>query len=91
MIPEDWEDFHFYAQVSDTGGGAYFYYNSIDYNEYLYILDIPKLYKLDEKKFKELKEVYSLCQKKFGMFLKKIIKNLGIHYDCVLLGVKIYG
>ncbi|EUJ32211.1 antitoxin YezG family protein [Listeria cornellensis] len=55
MIPEEWENFHFYAQVSDTGGGTYFYYKSNEYNEYVYSLDIPKLYKLDEKKFKELK------------------------------------
>ncbi|MBC2035445.1 antitoxin YezG family protein [Listeria booriae] len=55
MIPEEWEDFHFYAQVSDTGGGTYFYYKSTGYNEYVYSLDIPELYKLDEKKFKALK------------------------------------
>lgn len=28
MIPEQWEKFWFYAQVSETGGGTYFYYNT---------------------------------------------------------------
>lgn len=24
MIPEKWEKFYFYAQISETGGGTYF-------------------------------------------------------------------
>ncbi|MDF9518698.1 immunity protein YezG family protein, partial [Bacillus cereus] len=28
MIPEEWEKFYFYAQISETGGGTYFYYNT---------------------------------------------------------------
>lgn len=28
MIPEPWEKFLFYAQISETGGGTYFFYNS---------------------------------------------------------------
>lgn len=25
MIPEEWEKFYFYAQISETGGGTYFF------------------------------------------------------------------
>ncbi|HDR7619421.1 TPA: DUF600 family protein, partial [Bacillus mycoides] len=28
MIPEEWEKFYFYAQISETGGGTYFFYNT---------------------------------------------------------------
>lgn len=25
MIPEEWEKFYYYAQISETGGGTYFF------------------------------------------------------------------
>lgn len=41
MIPEKWESFHCYAQVSETGGGTYFFYNTPDKKEeFIYSLDI---------------------------------------------------
>jgi pantothenate kinase len=29
MIPEEWRKFCFYAQISETGGGTYFFYNTL--------------------------------------------------------------
>lgn len=42
MIPEQWKIIYFYAQISETGGGTYFFYNTPeDEQNYIYSLDIP--------------------------------------------------
>lgn len=53
MIPEYWECFHFYAQISETGGGTYFFYNTPEYEKaYKYSLEIPYEYKVDKEYYK---------------------------------------
>lgn len=45
MIPEEWEKFYYYAQISDTGGGTYFFYNTPeDVQNFKYSLEIPLYY-----------------------------------------------
>lgn len=53
MIPEEWGKFYFYAQISETGGGTYFFYNTLD-NEsnYKYSLEIPYEYDIDKEFYK---------------------------------------
>lgn len=57
-IPEPWNRFCFYAQISNTGGGVYFYYKSEQYDDFIYSLDIPELFEVDKDRFK--KKVYIL-------------------------------
>ena len=51
MIPEDWDEFYFYAQISETGGGTYFFYNTFEDEQYKYSLEIPFKYQVDEDEF----------------------------------------
>ena len=37
MIPEDWNKFYFYAQISENGGGTYFFYNTLENKQYKYM------------------------------------------------------
>jgi len=52
MIPEEWEKFYFYAQISETGGGTYFYYNTPRNSSfYQYNYEIPFDFKINELEF----------------------------------------
>ena len=54
MIPEDWEKFYFYAQVSEDGGGTYFFYNQPSNKKtYHYSLDITERFVVSELEFYE--------------------------------------
>lgn len=65
MIPEQWEKFWFYAQVSETGGGTYFYYNTPDEpKNYKYSLEVPFIFTIDEDDFTEKKrKLFDLSEK----------------------------
>ncbi|WP_367386837.1 antitoxin YezG family protein [Bacillus vallismortis] len=65
MIPEQWEKFWFYAQVSETGGGTYFYYNTPDEpKDYKYSLEVPFIFTIDEDDFTEKKrKLFDLSEK----------------------------
>ncbi|AXS62955.1 MULTISPECIES: immunity protein YezG family protein [Bacillus] len=70
MIPEPWEKFLFYAQVSETGGGTYFFYNS--QNEpihFKYSLEIPFEFDIDENEFDQNEmELFKLSEKMRDVF-----------------------
>lgn len=52
MIPEEWERFYFYAQVSEDGGGTYFFYNQPSNKKtYHYSLDITERFVVSELEF----------------------------------------
>ncbi|MDQ0927833.1 uncharacterized protein (TIGR01741 family) [Bacillus atrophaeus] len=72
MIPEQWEKFLFYAQVSETGGGTYFYYNTPDEPQnYKYSLEVPFVFTLYEDDFTEKKrKLFDLSEK-----LRKVFKE----------------
>ncbi|KNH10460.1 MULTISPECIES: immunity protein YezG family protein [Priestia] len=54
MIPEEWEKFYFYAQISEDGGGTYFFYNQPeDKKTYHYSLEITERFAVSEMKFNE--------------------------------------
>ena len=64
MIPEAWSKFYYYAQISETGGRVYFFYKSEQHGDYIYNLDIPKLFEIDKNQFKMDKhELYLLSEK----------------------------
>lgn len=65
MIPEQWEKFWFYAQISETGGGTYFYYNTPDDPQnYKYSLEVPFIFSIDEDDFTEKKrKLFDLSEK----------------------------
>ncbi|AWC30837.1 MULTISPECIES: immunity protein YezG family protein [Bacillus cereus group] len=72
MIPEEWRKFYFYAQISETGGGTYFFYNTLeDEQSYKYSLEIPYEYEIDKEYYK-LKDrtLFELSDK-----LRKVFKD----------------
>ncbi|WP_027086700.1 antitoxin YezG family protein [Cohnella panacarvi] len=70
MIPERWGKFYFYAQISDDGGGTYFYYQpETDLRSYEYSLEIPLKFQVNEREFKlSKKKLLSLSEKMRGVF-----------------------
>ncbi|WP_059050547.1 immunity protein YezG family protein [Paenibacillus senegalimassiliensis] len=54
MIPEERHTFYFYAQISETGGGTYFFYNTPENEQnFKYSLEIPfNYYALDKEQYK---------------------------------------
>lgn len=96
MIPEDWERFHFYAQISETGGGTYFFYKTIGSDsQYKYSLEIPYKQKVDEEAFeqkedllyqlgKELRNVFKYHQQELWYSFTMSLERSGkfkLHYD----------
>ncbi|MFS0873172.1 immunity protein YezG family protein [Paenibacillus xylanilyticus] len=72
MIPEVWGKFHFYAQISEDGGGTYFFYQSEeDPNRYVYSLEIPLMYQVNEREFK-------LKKRKLLLFAEEVRENFKI-------------
>ncbi|MBC1458177.1 immunity protein YezG family protein [Listeria newyorkensis] len=95
MIPESWEIVHIYAQISDTGGGVYFYYKSERYNDFVYSLEITRLYNVDgeqydEKEYEfyklaeELQELFKANKQELWYSFTMSLQNTGefkIHFD----------
>lgn len=72
MIPEEWEKFYFYAQVSETGGGTYFFYNATGTERlYKYSLEIPFKYEIDEEEFEKREDLLY----KLSMELRSVFKD----------------
>lgn len=72
MIPEEWEKFHFYAQISESGGGTYFFYKTLDdLKDYQYSLEIPFKYIMDKEEFKNNKrKLFKLSDELRGVFVE---------------------
>ncbi|GEL06582.1 antitoxin YezG family protein [Rummeliibacillus stabekisii] len=73
MIPEDWNKFYFYAQISENGGGTYFFYNTLENKQYKYSLEIPFKYQIDEDEFERKEDVLYKLSKE----LRKVFKDNG--------------
>ncbi|MCM2603435.1 antitoxin YezG family protein [Rossellomorea marisflavi] len=70
MIPEEWEKFYYYAQISETGGGTYFFYNTLENKHYKYSVEIPFNCQVDEDEFERKEDVlYQLCKELRTVFL----------------------
>ncbi|MFE0560860.1 immunity protein YezG family protein [Paenibacillus sp. NPDC058910] len=65
IIPENWGKFFFYAQVSNDGGGTYFFYSPVNDPEiYEYSLKIPQKFQINEKEFEENEmKLFNLAEK----------------------------
>ena len=72
MIPEEWMEFYFYAQISDTGGRTYFYYNTPESpSKYQYSLEIPFNFSINEDTFEQMEDdLFELCEKMRKIFKK---------------------
>jgi len=96
MIPEEWGKFYFYAQISETGGGTYFFYNTPQNTQsFTYSLKIPFEYHMDQQEFKKCKrKLFELSnqlrnsfennhQELWYSFTMSVDSNrkLNIHYD----------
>lgn len=70
MIPEQWEEFYFYAQISETGGGTYFFYNTLENKHYKYSVEIPFNFQVDEDEFEGKEDVlYQLSKELRTVFI----------------------
>lgn len=74
MIPERWGKFYFYAQISDDGGGTYFFYQpEANLERYEYSLEIPSKYQVNEREFKlNKRKLLSLSEK-----MREVFKDEG--------------
>ncbi|WP_377521561.1 immunity protein YezG family protein [Priestia megaterium] len=53
MIPTQWTKIYFYAQISETGGGTCFFYNTLENEKnYKYSSEIPYEYDIDKEFYK---------------------------------------
>ncbi|PFM85280.1 cytoplasmic protein [Bacillus cereus] len=70
MIPAEWEKFYFYAQISETGGGTYFFYNNFRNKEnYNYSVEIPFKYEVNEEEFERKEDsLYTLSKELRNVF-----------------------
>lgn len=73
MIPENWNKFYFYAQISENGGETYFFYNTLENKQYKYSLEIPFKYQIDEDEFERKEDVLYKLSKE----LRKVFKDNG--------------
>ena len=71
MIPEEWLKLHLYAQVSEAGGGIYFFYNtSEDMHNYKYSLEIPFEFNIDNEQYKQHeKTLFEMSEKLRKVFI----------------------
>ena len=59
MIPEEWEKFYFYAQISEAGGELTFSITTSEIKEnYKYSVEIPFKYEVDEEEFERKEDFY---------------------------------
>ncbi|MGD7043349.1 antitoxin YezG family protein [Jeotgalibacillus proteolyticus] len=95
MIPEDWKKFYLYAQISENGGGTYFFYNTRENDKYMYSLEIPSKFQIDEDEFerkedllyklsKDLRQVFKDNQQELWYSYTMTLESSGafkLHYD----------
>lgn len=96
LIPEEWEKFYFYAQISEAGGGTYFFYNNFRNKEnYKYSVEIPFKYEVNEEEFerkedslyklsKELRNVFKDNQQELWYSFTMSLEHSGefnMHFD----------
>lgn len=96
MIPEEWEKFYFYAQISEAGGGTYFFYNNFrNKQNYKYSVEISFKYEVNEEEFerkedslyklsKELRDVFKDNQQELWYSFTMSLEHSGefnMHFD----------
>lgn len=61
MIPVDWSHLAFYGEILDTSRIACFYFQEENKNDWIYSVDIPKVYNVDQSIYDRLvKELYEI-------------------------------
>ena len=95
MIPEEWEKFYFYAQISEAGGTYFFYNNFRNKQNYKYSVEIPFKYEVNEEEFerkedslyklsKELRDVFKDNQQELWYSFTMSLEHSGefnMHFD----------
>ncbi|CAM4030426.1 DUF600 family protein [Listeria booriae] len=51
MIPVEWKEFHFHAEIQDGDGGVYFFFQPSNKQEYVYSYFIPEVYGVEKSSF----------------------------------------
>ncbi|WP_107897073.1 antitoxin YezG family protein [Lysinibacillus mangiferihumi] len=96
MIPVKWGEFYFYAQISESGGGTYFFYNTPENRQsFNYSVKIPINYAIEKDEYKinkrklfelsdELRNVFKDNQQELWYSFTMSLESSGdfkIHYD----------
>ena len=84
MIPELWNKFYYYAQISEIGGRVYFYYKSEQQGDFIYSLDIPKLFGIDRSSFDSDEHELYLQSKKIREIFKDNQQELWFSFTICL-------
>ncbi len=72
MIPEDWSEIYLFAQLWESMYTMYFFYNTKNKENPVYIFDIPKNYEIDEDEFDNLRDK---MKESFKHLQNEFIKN----------------
>jgi len=84
MIPEDWSEIYLYAEVDEYySSEIYFYYYSKEDQEYVYNLDIKRIFEIDEKEEEkmedELRDYFTELKNEFIKNNQEAWTNLTMH------------
>lgn len=56
MIPEEWEKILLYAEIREGYKKCFFYFYSPNSSKYIYSLDIPDLFSMDDEEYDRLED-----------------------------------
>ncbi|WP_079504823.1 immunity protein YezG family protein [Mesobacillus jeotgali] len=60
-IPTEWKEFYFQGEVQNGDGGVFFFFNTIDNDEYKYSYYIPEIYNVNRDAYEEYEdEIFDL-------------------------------
>ena len=84
MIPEYWKDVYIYAEIDENYASTiFFYYYSKEEEEYIYSLEIDKIFEIDkkeeEKKENELRKYFKDLKDEFKANNQEVWTNLTMY------------
>lgn len=55
-IPVEWKEFFFQGEIKDGEGGVFFFFNTLESDEFKYCYYIPELYNVDRRVYEEYED-----------------------------------
>lgn len=60
-IPADWKEFFFQGEIKDGEGGVFFFFNTLESNEFKYCYYIPDIYNVDRAIYDQYEDQIFEC------------------------------